>query len=473
MKKGSYEFFLLFIILFVLFQNICLAEEKEKIFVLTLRECIEKAIENDPDANNARDQIEIGRLREREAKWALILPRVDLETSYGPKLDFFGRPVVAEDIYRSKASIVKPIYKGGELITTYRLGKREILRAQQDYQQKIMDVTKDTIENYYKLLSAQEALRYYQALYKHAEQTVDLLNKKFRIGTVLRIDVLEGETKLNKIQYELIKAQCDIKSAMASLNESIGLDPGIKTRVVREFPFKPIKGNLEEFISLALKQRPDLLYEKEDMEFNRLRVKLNKSKELPSVSLTGSYSWEGDDFPGEESEWAIMLNLSYSLHNSTLSSDLSQNKQYKTTYNFARKDSEYDVENVKLSIFDGSSNKVNLKRARADYRLSSNRLAKLERTIIKDVRDAFNKIREAEATIETTSKSIEYAEEKLKILEEKLRLRETTDIDVLEARVQLVDARVKNLQALYERSVAIADLYNATGKRMEWKENKK
>ncbi|RLE58558.1 MAG: hypothetical protein DRJ35_07695, partial [Thermoprotei archaeon] len=193
----------------------------------------------------------------------------------------------------------------------------------------------------------------------------------------------------------------------------------------------------------------------------------------PSVSLTGSYSWEGDDFPGEESEWAIMLNLSYSLHNSTLSSALSQNKQYKTTYNFARKDSEYDVENVKLSIFDGSSNKVNLKRARADYRLSSNRLAKLERTIIKDVRDAFNKIREAEATIETTSKSIEYAEEKLKILEEKLRLRETTDIDVLEARVQLVDARVKNLQALYERSVAIADLYNATGKRMEWKENKK
>jgi outer membrane protein TolC len=105
--------------------------------------------------------------------------------------------------------------------------------------------------------------------------------------------------------------------------------------------------------------------------------------------------------------------------------------------------------------------------------LSSNRLAKLKRTITKEVRDAFNKLREAGAIIDITQKSIEYAEEKLKLLEERLNLRETTEIEVLEARVEVVDAKVKNLQALYERSVTIAGLYKAIGKRLEWKEKAK
>jgi outer membrane protein len=461
------------VLLCFLFQGISVAEDKQNILFVDLRECIEKAIESDPDVNSAIDQIDIGHIRKKEAKWALILPRVDLETSYGPKLDFFGRPVVAEDIYRSKASIVKPIYKGGELITSYRLGKREITRAQHDYLQKAMGVMEDTIKNYYKLLSAQENVKYYKELYKQAEQTVTLLHKKFRIGTIIWIDVLEAETKLNEIKYELIKSQGDFQVAMATLNETIGVDPGMKTRVIKEFPIRQIKGDFDTLISLALKNRPDLLYETENLKFERLRMKLNRSKELPNINLTGSYSWEGDDFPGQESEWAVMLNLTYSLHNSTLSSNISQNKLYKTEYNFAKEDEEFDVEGIKFSIFDGSSNKVNLRRAKADYRLSSNRLAKLKRTIIKEVREALNKFLEAQATIDTTRKSIEYTEEKLKILEERLRLRETTEIDVLEARVQLVDAKIRNLQTLYERSMAIAGLYKAIGKRLEWKENKK
>ena len=474
MKKAFYLLlFSISLISFSLVQDISAAEDKKEVLILTLRECIDMAVKNDPDANSALDQIEIGHLRTKEAKWDLILPTVDLQTSYGPKLDFFGRPVTAEDIYRTKASIVKPIYKGGEVITTYRLGKREIDRAQYDYLQKATGVTEDTIKDYYNLLSAQENLRYYQELHKEAEQTVDLLHKKFRLGAVIWVDVLEGETKLNEIKYELIKAQGDLKVAAASLNERIGLDPGTRSQVVRESPIQPIEGDIEQFISLALRERPDLLYEKENSEFNRLRVKLNKSKQLPSVSIAGSYSWEGDDFPGQQSEWAVMVNLSYSLFDSTLSSDVSQNQLYKTLYNFAREDAQYDVEGIRLSIFDGSSNKVDLETARAEYRLSSNRLAQLKRTITREVRDAFNKLREAEAIIDITQKSIEFAAEKLKLLEERLNLRETTEIDVLEARVEVVDAKVKNLQALYERSVAIAGLYKAIGKRLEWKEHQK
>jgi outer membrane protein len=460
---------LIFLSSLLIFPDVSAAGDSDKIRTLNLRECIGMAIRNDPDANFAMDQIKVGRLRTKEAKKALLLPRIDLETSYGPKVDFFGRPITDENIYWTRASIEKPLYKGGELMTTYRLGKRETRRAKYDYLQQVMGVQEDTIRDYYRLLSAQENLRYYQKLDGQAEKTVDLLNEEFRIGAVIRVDVLEAETEWNEIKYKLIKAQGDLQAAMSSLNERIGGDPGIRTQVVKEFPFQPLKGDIEKFIARALKNRPDLLYEKEDVEFNRLMVKLNKSKRLPSLSLRGSYGWEGDDFPGEDRDWSVMLTLSFSLHDTTLGSSVSQNRIFENPFNFVPETQDFDVRGVNLSVFDGSSNSVNLERARADYRQASNRLEQLKRAIVKEVRNAFNKIQESEATIQTTRKSIEYAGEKLKILEERLTLKEATELEVLEARVELVDAKVRNLQAQYERSVAVASLYKAIGRELECK----
>lgn len=456
--------------LYLFLPTISWAENEQNMRILTLRQCIDMAIKNDPEANNALDQVDIGHLQTKEAKKALILPRIDLETNYSPTLNYFGRPIYDLDIYHSKASIEKPLYKGGELITGYRLGKSETEKAEHDYTQKIMEVMADTVMLYYRVLSAQENLRYYQELYDQAEKTVDILTKKFHIGTVIRIDVLEAEKRLNEIQYQLIKAQGSLQTATAALNERIGQDPVRNIRVEKGFPFQALEGNMDAFILEALKNRPDLLYEKENLEFNKLRVKLNRSRELPSLSLVGSYAWEGDNFPGEDKEWAVMLKLSFSRYNSTLSSSVSQNQLLENPYNFMPEDEDYDMRHLRLSLFDGSSNAVNLKRAGAECRLVENRLVQLKRSIIREVRDAVNRLREAEALTKTTKKSIEYEEEKLNLVEEMIKLRETTELDVLEARVDLTEARIENLKALYKYNMAITGLYKVTGRRFEWKE---
>ncbi|MCK4827812.1 TolC family protein, partial [bacterium] len=391
MKKYSHLVLMFTVFVLCLFSPANSAsEDKNNEGFLTLRQCIDLAIKNDPDVNNSLDQADIGRLQTKEAKKALILPRIDLETNYGPTLDYYGRVVVDEDIYESRASIEKPLYKGGGLITSYRMGKSETARAEHDYSQKVMEVTVDTIDLYHRLLSVQEGLKYYRELYGQAEKTVDILTKKLHIGAVIRINVLEAEKKLNEIQYQLIRAQGHLKTAREALNEKIGRDPGTSTRVVKEFPFQPLEGDEDALILEALEGRPDLSYEKENLEFNELRVKLNRSRELPSLSLVGSYAWKGEDFPGEDKEWAVMLNLSFSLYNSTLTSSVSRNELLENPYNFIPEDKEFDMKRIKLSLFDGSSNAVNLERARAACRLVKNKLIQLKRSIVKEVRDAVN-----------------------------------------------------------------------------------
>ena len=101
--------------------------------------------------------------------------------------------------------------------------------------------------------------------------------------------------------------------------------------VVKEFPFEALEGDIDDLVANAMVYRPDLLYEKESFKFNRLKIRLNKSKELPNLSFKGTYKREGEGWPGDKSAWALILNFSYSLYNSTISSSASQNKRGSST----------------------------------------------------------------------------------------------------------------------------------------------
>lgn len=462
------------VLIFILFFSIHTARDtyagdrENNYVVLDLKTCIDMAVENDPEIMYALDKTDIGHLQTNKAKRALFLPTIDLETSYGPKLDYFGNPVTSDDIYRSKVRFEKPLLKGGELYTGYKLGKKMVIIARHNYNQKVMDVFAETADKYYSLLAAQENLKNYIELYGQTLQIVTLLKKKFRLGAAIRLEVLEAETRLNETKYKMVKAQGDFQTAMDSLNELIGRDNGISTRVVREFPIQAITEDTNSMITRALENRPDFLYQKEITEYRKLDIDLNKSLKFPDLNLIGSYSWEGDDFPGDKEEWSAMLSLSFSLYDSTLRTTSAKYQRYEKTYKYyTYKDTDFDVNNIKLSIFDGSSNAVNLKTARAEYRLAVNRLEKLKRTIVKEVQIAVSKVREAKALQDTARKSIEFSKEKLKIIKKKLELKETNEADVMEAKTALVEAMAKNRQAEYEHAVAVINLNKATGRKME------
>jgi len=142
---------------------------------------------------------------------------------------------------------------------------------------------------------------------------------------------------------------------------------------------------------------------------------------------------------------------------------------YKNPFNFIAEDDEFNISNVKLSLFDGYSNAVGLEYTKAEYRFEAKRLEKLKKSVIKEVRDAVNKLRETVARMEAAKKAIAYTEEKLNILEEKMKFKETTEIDVLKSKVSLVEARIRWIQSRYDNGVALAGLYKAIGKRFEWK----
>jgi outer membrane protein len=474
MKRAWKNILVIDLCLFWLLASVAFCgQEEARESILGLRECVDLAIKNDPDIIDTTDQIHIGQLTEKKAKKDLLLPTLNLETSYGPKLDFFGRPIATESIYFSRASLEKPLYQGGELINSYRLGRKMTERARLDLFRRQAGITETTAKAYYDLLSAQENVRYNEELYEQARQTVALLKEKFAMGVALRVDVLEAEGRKNNIKYRLITARNGLTEAKGKMNVLTGRDPESDIRVREEFPVPPLKTDVKTLTATALEQRPDLLYQKEDVAFNQLKVALGKSSRYPHLSVVGSYSWEGDQFPGEEKEWAVGLKLTFSLFDSTLNSSVSRNRLLENRFNFVGTAENFDNKSVSLSLFDGSSVTVDVEKARAAYRLAENRLAQAKRNVTTEVQGAVNRLKEAEALLETARSMVAYSKEKLKLLEERLQLRETTELDVLDARTRLADAKVRYLKSLYAKAVDVVSLYRATGKRLQWKETPK
>ena len=59
---------------------------------LTLTQCINLALAHDPETQNAKQRVEIGKLKRSKAVQD-FLPRLDLYITTGPQTDYFGRPV--------------------------------------------------------------------------------------------------------------------------------------------------------------------------------------------------------------------------------------------------------------------------------------------------------------------------------------------------------------------------------------------
>ena len=435
--------------------------------VLDLQECCRMAIREDPDVQYLVAQGNIAWLQADEAKLDLYVPQVGLETSYGPKLDFFGRPITSERIYSSTVTVEKPIYKGGENITAYRLGKTKQENAQYGYVYRINEIIGDVTKKYFILLHSRQIHERYQALYDFTLQSIELLERQFQMGSATRLEYLEAKTFLNQNTVKLAGARSEANLAMAALNEAIGLDPKAYVEIEPVDPPAAPEGQIKEWIDLSMENRADLLRQQTQVEFERLRVDLVKSKTLPTVSVFGSYSWQGDDVIGQEKDWRFGLKLNYSFGDHSISSGATQYRLYENEFNFQPEDTDFDMEYAKLSLFDGSSKKIDLENARADFQLSQDRLKKLQRSIKKEVIEAEQKFRVAETVLKSSLAEVRNGKEKLQLIGEKKRFNQASTVDVLDMRRELAETEVKYLKGRNEFVTAVIDLYNAIGKR--WK----
>ena len=166
-----------------------------------------------------------------------------------------------------------------------------------DYDETVQNYVYGLIGAYYGLLNADADVKSAESARVVAQTAHDTAKKKYSAGSVARADVLKAETTLASRDLDLERAKNNREIAKGKLLTQLSF-PADQEIIIADmestYGSDTDMKSIDELVSIAQKQRPDLLRAnaRKDAAWNRRNSAFLKN--LPSISLSGSLGWNND-----------------------------------------------------------------------------------------------------------------------------------------------------------------------------------
>ncbi len=431
----------------------------------TLEQAILTALQRNPDIQRARQEIERTKGLYLELR-ADALPRVDATgtfTDTDPHLNNFtgdggtggAGPIASptpgatpgpdggnsfsfsnvERSYNIRLQATQIIFAGGRVVSQIRSA---------DFQR---DAAYFAFRNTIDLVIATVRTQFYQILLNRAligvqEESVNLLGSqlqdqqnRFEAGTVPRFNVLQAQVALSNVQPDLITARNNYRIAQLQLARTIGLDfdprrgDAPPLDAIGDLRYEPRRVPLPKAIEVAKERRPFLKEQKANVLSNSAQVGVARSGFFPQISATG-----GTDF-----------------RSSPISEDINDTR---SGYIFGATGS--------WAIWDSGQTYGRLKQAKAVLQQSKITYDDAVRQIELEVQQAYSNLVQGAELIRSQEQTVGQAQEALRLASARLGAGAGTQLEVLNARVEVTRAQSISLQALFTYNSAVAEFDRVT-----------
>src|SRR5438874_2333708 len=282
------------------------------------------------------------------------------------------------------------------------------------------------------------------------EESVNLLQSqlkdqqnRFEAGTVPRFNVLQAQVQLYNQIPQLIAARNSYRISVLQLAKTLGLDfnpargNAAPVRVTGDLPYIPRKIDLLAAIEEGKRNRPFLKQQRANVLNQIEQVHVAIGSWLPNVNATGGGEWLSSQFNSEfgavSKGWLTTVTGSWPVWDSGMAwGKIQQQRALLSEQEITYDD---DVRQVELEIQQAASN------------LAQNR-----------------------ELIQATEKNQETAEEAVRLAKARLDAGAGTQLDVLNAQVQLTTAQSTYLQALFGYNSSLAEFDRVTGTQSTYSE---
>ena len=282
-----------------------------------------------------------------------------------------------------------------------------------------------------------------KALIGVQEESVRLLESqlkdqqnRFEAGTVPRFNVLQAQVALSNQIPQLIAARNAFRISQLTLAKTIGLDfnplrgEGPPLETIGELAYTPRNVVLTDAIETGKQHRPFLKQARANVYNAIEQVHVALGGFLPNVGTSGGYEVFSSPFSTDLSDaskgWVWGLSGSWDVWDS--GATYGRVKQQRALLSEAENSYDDDVRQVELEI-----------------------------------QQAFSNLVQNRELIQATEKTVEQAEEALRLAKARLDAGAGTQLDVLNAQVQLTQAQSTRLQALFGYTSTLAEFDRVTG----------
>lgn len=303
-----------------------------------------------------------------------------------------------------------------------------------DYDENVQNYIYGIIGAYYNLLNADADVKSAQSLHTVAQTARDTASKKFKAGSVAKADVLKADTTLASRSLDLERAKNNREIAKGTLLSKLSF-PANQDIEIADLPidFGSITelDTVDELISRAQKSRPDLLRATANKDAAWHRRNASFLKNLPSISASGSVSW--NDTPSE----------SFNSGSDKISGSIGVR--------------------ASMPIFAGFANMYGVRQAQANYdaAIEQERAANDSATL--DIFTAYQNYKTAQTVLKQTETLLTSATESERVTARMYLVGRATMLDWQTAQSELVDAQKQNNAAKYDLFIKRAAVALAIG----------
>ena len=410
---------------------------------LTLRDCIEIALKNQPSIKIAQQNIQAAEGRETQAV-SPYFPQVNASTGYseshqlGIALGFPGAAVgtVITKSYATSLSLNQVLYDFGKTGNSLDVARWNIRSSERDRDRTVQDVVLNVKQSYYGLLAAKKLVEVAQKTIEQTDGHLKQAEAFFRSGSKPRFDVTRAEVEVNNAKLGMINATNGVRIRTITLNNAMGIDPGQATEIVDTLPALSAVTTLEQAQADSLKNRPEMLKADADIEAAKSKVSAEESNYLPTISANGAYNWQS----GTQEFGPFKSDLQNSWNAGVM---------------------------LTVPLFQGGLTQGRVSEARANLIAVEVQRDATKQSILLEVNQFYADMESAKVRVDVMESTLQKARENLDLASGRYEAGVGPYLEITDAQLSAINAETDRIQALYDYYLAVARLLKATGKGME------
>ncbi len=418
---------------------------------LTLEDCINIALENNPDLKNTL-------YSDQAAQWDVVgslkgvLPSVSVsagrgEVETGASEYLSNEPIgidpetgnviyeqrtrtIAKSIRKSTSASVdvsQTIFDGGIWWNQIRKAKIDkkasdySLASQRDY--TILQVQ----QAYFDLIKQIKILEVDSLAVDRSQAQLDRTQKMYELGATAKVDVFRAKVNLGNDRIQYLKQKNLVEQSRKNLNLVMGRDPFTPVNVQVEIPAIGTLPDVDALIETALKRQPLIYKNQAELKSRQLSIAMAKGINYPRISAYINYN---------------------RFHETPIKVFSDFNQNYQTQYGLR----------MSFNLFNGFSDYVNIQKAQISYRSTAEQYESYKRNLKSTIHQYYADYLSYLDIIDINRLNLEAAREEYRLANERYQVGAGTSLEVRESQVNLTRAEETLIVAQFNARFVLAQL---------------
>ncbi|MEO1889471.1 MAG: TolC family outer membrane protein [Cycloclasticus sp.] len=404
---------------------------------LDLLEAYELAQQNDADIHAAYNQL----LASKEARpqaLADLLPSINLSAKTKDvrqeKGNSFSGAGKSTGQFRDESfsvSLRQPLFNLASFVR-YSQANQLVSRAEAEYRLAEQTLILRLTERYLEDLQAEVNLNLADDDVKAFSRQLEQVKIRFEVGLIAITDVHNAQARHDLSVATQIAAQDNLYSKQEALREIIQINEMVLTPLAQKFPLTPPEPNdIKEWESSAAKRNLSLIMARHDVAIAKKEITINQSGHFPTVDIVASHEYSetgggsfNTGFRNESDNIGLELNW---------------------------------------SLFAGGKTLSLTKEAAYNHKKSLDTLQSLQRTTLRETRDAFRGVTTSLRRIQALEQAIISNKSSLDASEAGVDVGTRTIVDVLDAQSNLSRAKLQLIEAKKNYILNVLTLKGSAG----------